>query len=62
MGASAGFILRKLGREGRPAGNWPPRRIDRGLHVARRRIDIPVQVELQSDDLCIRAGWSMSFR
>ena len=46
-GASAGLTLRYVGLLGRFAGSCATRGVDRGLHVARGRIDVPRQIELQ---------------
>ena len=49
IGASAGLTLRYVGLLGRLAGKLAARGVDGGLHVARRGVDVAVQVELQRD-------------
>ncbi len=49
MGASAGFTFRYVGFPGKLVGKLAARRVDRGLHVPSRGIDVATKVELQSD-------------
>ena len=49
IGGSAGFTLRQYGFCGRFGRKLAARRVDGRLHVARRRVDVAVQIELQRD-------------
>ena len=62
IGASAGFTLRYVGIVRQVGRQLPARGVDGGLHVARRGVDVAVEIELQRDAESSRACWWRSSR
>ena len=60
IGESAGFTFRYVGIARQVGRQLAAGGIDRRLHIARRGVDVAVQIELQRDARRARASWTRS--